>query len=36
MVLSGGSYDTATSDARIQDVWGKNSLGAICAQEDSV
>jgi len=28
VVFSGGSYDTATSDARMQDVWGKNTLGA--------
>ena len=28
VVLSGGSYDTASSYARLQDVWGKNTFGA--------
>jgi hypothetical protein len=28
LVLSGGSYDTASSYGRLQDVWGKNTLGA--------
>jgi hypothetical protein len=28
VVLSGGSYDTGTSYAQLQDVWGKNSFGA--------
>jgi len=27
LVLSGGSYDTATSYGQLQDVWGKNTLG---------
>ena len=27
VVLSGGSYDTASSYAQVQDVWGKNTLG---------
>ncbi|MFZ1085271.1 MAG: TonB-dependent receptor [Terracidiphilus sp.] len=28
LVLSGGSYDTATSDGRLQNHWGQNTLGA--------
>jgi hypothetical protein len=28
LVLSGGSYDTASSYGRLQDHWGKNTLGA--------
>jgi outer membrane cobalamin receptor len=27
LVLSGGSYDTASSYGRLQDVWGKNTVG---------
>ncbi|HTF68273.1 MAG TPA: TonB-dependent receptor [Edaphobacter sp.] len=27
VVLSGGSYDSASSYGRLQDVWGKNTLG---------
>jgi hypothetical protein len=27
VVLSGGSYDTGSSYARLQDVWGKNTFG---------
>jgi outer membrane cobalamin receptor len=27
VVLSGGSYNTASSYARLQDVWGKNTVG---------
>ncbi|MCU1319761.1 MAG: TonB-dependent receptor plug, partial [Edaphobacter sp.] len=27
LVLSGGSYDSASSYGRLQDVWGKNTLG---------
>lgn len=28
VVLSGGSYDTAQGYARVQDTWGKNTIGA--------
>jgi hypothetical protein len=28
LVLSGGSYDTAGSYGQLQDIWGKNALGA--------
>jgi hypothetical protein len=28
IVLSGGSYDTGTAFAQMQDVWGKNTFGA--------
>src|SRR6202012_1035851 len=28
LVLSGGSYDTASSYGQLQDVWGRNTLGA--------
>ncbi len=28
IVLSGGSYDTGTAYAQMQDVWGKNTFGA--------
>ncbi len=31
LVLSGGSYDTAASYGQVQDVWGKNTLGASAA-----
>ncbi|MEO6816236.1 MAG: TonB-dependent receptor [Edaphobacter sp.] len=31
LVLSGGSYDTATSYGRLQDAWGKNTLGVSAA-----
>jgi hypothetical protein len=31
LVLSGGSYDTASSYGRLQDVWGKNTLGVTAA-----
>ncbi len=29
VVLGGGSYDTRFSYARLQDMWGKNTVGAI-------
>src|ERR1700722_15786311 len=28
LVLAGGSYDTASSYGRVQDVWGRNTFGA--------
>ena len=28
LILSGGSYDSASSYGQLQDVWGRNSLGA--------
>jgi TonB-dependent Receptor Plug Domain len=28
LILSGGSYDTASSYGRLQDIWGKNTFGA--------
>ncbi len=31
LILSGGSYDTADSFARVQDMWGKNVLGATAS-----
>jgi TonB-dependent Receptor Plug Domain len=31
LVLSGGSYDTASSFGRLQDVWGKNTFGVSAA-----
>jgi hypothetical protein len=31
LVLSGGSYDTAQGYARVQDTWGKNTIGATAS-----
>jgi TonB-dependent Receptor Plug Domain len=31
LILSGGSYDTAEGYAHVQDVWGKNTLGATAS-----
>jgi hypothetical protein len=31
LVVSGGSYDSASSYGRLQDIWGKNTLGASAA-----
>jgi len=31
LVLSGGSYDTASSYGQLQDVWGRNTLGATAS-----
>ncbi len=31
LILSGGSYDTADSFASVQDMWGKNVLGATAS-----
>jgi TonB-dependent Receptor Plug Domain len=31
LILSGGSYDTASSYGQIQDVWGKNTLAATAS-----
>ena len=31
LILSGGSYDTAQGYAHVQDVWGKNTLGATAS-----
>lgn len=33
LVLSGGSYDTASSYGQLQDVWGRNTLGAAASGE---
>jgi hypothetical protein len=31
LVLSGGNYDSASSYGRLQDTWGKSTLGASAA-----